>query len=856
MARRIVVAKLGENTQWDATGGIIGTGITVSSNGKTASRAGAATNSTTRSVLPRTARRLFVVARVDNLGTGSAGLWFGLCTANAPNNVSAGAHPEQWALYSGTGVANTASRWNNGVNSVYASSPAFVVGSYLVAAYDLDLGYVWFGWLDTLSSIGVISWLNPGANPLTNTNPDYTNLLTAGTVKPSIKRKFHLLCNPYAGGGAQLSLVTDRETLRYVCPVGFTPYGEFAYIANEGYCSQSSDSPPDRYFAPRIAPDGDPTYTRGISIAQWSGGNTGTPLGNCTLLDPAGDLDSWSQYDLRDMAIQYLMGSPTAALSTFVVYGNAVIEKLEGENEQIKRIVHKDTLAQLDTPWQKNAYPSSVPNVYLEGKPLPVAFGFCTWVPLITADAAQLEYHVHDDEWGGVIELRDQGVAVTAGTGWDYGSRTDAVGVRRLTNPAGKQVASIRGQVTLGADVLAGNGTFTTWTSDNPNGFTVIETSPSLVTQTVAGTARFVRSTAVTLQLATSSGTTLTAGQLYYVTIQCVTWVSGSLLVREQGSGIILCTITKVGTYRFAFVASVTGDIGLRMASNGDLTVDNWFVYPATLVERITSIVPYIVRDRMGLDASMYDSTSLTTLDAAAPYKHGVYDADGKRGIDILRQVMRGYTGDLWVDRLNKIKVGRLTAPTITGGETTFSNIEIFGDIKVRPDLAPGLSDRLAGVPNFGPHTDSEIAGSVISAGSGQLAAQLKERYLAIKTGVGALSGAYETARGRPPVETVLSDATQVQAEATRIVGSLWNVPRVFIEFSAFVDGGNGYLLEPFQTHILNLERIVNQSTVADRYALQNHPVVLVQISSRPMSDLVDFVVWCALPMFLDPIAE
>lgn len=847
MGRRVLLADVGEATQYDST--TLATGCALTNGNKTLTRTAVGSSAgATRTARPRSIGKLFIAWEVL-VNSASAGSVVGLQTQAHTNTTSLGQlgflpSGESWGYSIGNSAGTGMQVSHNGANTAVASN--VTVGQFALMAVDLDNGLIWFGKATALTG-GTVTWWLSG-NPVTGANPNYSNLLTAGaggpigisgtgTLKNSIKRKFYAAAHPVIQNNS-VKIVSDRESLNAICPAGFTPWGEFAYIASEGYVTYPSDTPPNRYYAGRIKDDGDPVYQRKVSLRQWSSGRAGSsPIGSCDMENSDGGLDNWLAYDLRDMPIRWRMGNPTAALSTFTDVGRSTIERLDVSAEDTMRFVSKDVLAQLDQPLQVATYPNGITNTVLEGKPIPLAFGRNQWVPLIVADPSLLEYHLHDDELGRVLELIDQGVVITQTTGWDIGGRTDATGVRRVTNPNGRQAATMEGQVALGADALGGIGTFTTWTGDNPSGWTVTETSPSLVTQGTSNSARFVRSTAVTVR-AQTPGNVLTSGQLYYVTVRCTAWVSGSLDLQDS-AGVQLCRITKVGTYRFSFVAGGTRAFRLDMSANGDLSIDDLFVYAATLVERLPAWLAMILRDRGPMETADYDATSINALDAATTYKLGFWSDRAERVLDVLQDTMQSFTGWMWVDRLQVIKVGRLVSPVVAGGEPTYTDIELYGDITVSPDLASGLSDRLAGIRNYSVHQESEIAGSLYTTAPGRItAAQLKEEWLAIRKGATALHGQYAFAKSAEPLPTLLTDATQVQTEASRMTG-LWAPRRCFYKFAVFIEGGAGYLLEPGQVVVLQ----------SDRFGLNSGlPVVLTDIKSRFLSDLVEIEAWGAAP--------
>lgn len=845
MARRILLGEVGEQPTWTSAG----TGVIVSTNGKSLSRTAADANNSARSVRPRTKGRLFVA--FEAVALGADGFVVGVQTQAHPNTAYPGDNAaipagEAWGLHTGDGTANAFYYYNKSSTDLGAPIAA---GNFALVAVDLDAGTIWLGVATSLT--GGVTWFLSG-DPATGSSPTDNTLITGGTggrlgisttgtLKNAVRRKFYLSGAPISQN-SNLRMVADRESLVAICPAGFTPWGEFAYIGSADYASHPTDSPAARFYTGRIVEDTDPTYERAANVPQWQEpGRASPPIGGFDLDNSDGKLCDWRAYDLRDMPIRWRMGDPLAALSTFAEVGRSVIDDCEESVETLLRITHKDKLALLDRVLNDRTYPSGVPNAQLEGQPVPILFGGPhSWLPLVHVDPTNLEAHVHDDELGGVSALLDQGVAITFGTGYDVGTRTDGTGVRRLTNPNGRQVVVARGQVTLGADALGGVGEFTNWTGDNPDGWTTTETAPSVVTETTADQCRFNRSTASTVRIQTP-GNVVTNGSLYYLEVVCVSYTSGTLVVSIVG-GNTVCTITKAGTYRVGFVATATGALRLDATANPtDLRIDGLYLHPATLVERLPAWLAHLLVDRMGLEAADYDSSGATTMDSAKPYKLGRYIGQQPlRAVDLLRETFDSYTGWFYVDRLDVLKFGYLVVPTTGASVQTFTDVELYGDVLIRPDRAEALSDRVAGQRNYAVHEESEIAGSLYTTGAGRiLAAQLKEQWQAIRRSATPLAAYYVNARTAEPLPTLLTDAAQVQTEATN-VGTLWNVGRVFYRFQAFVEGGAGYLLEPGQVVTLQSDSRPDLVTGV--------PVVLTMIRSRFLTDLVEFEGWGAPP--------
>lgn len=859
MARRVLLAEVGERTLWDQTrfggnnaGGASGQTIYFNSpNLEVAKNAYRFAGmlypdvGNVFSITPRAGGRLLFAVRATTLQDNGA--YIGVCTQafgvdTVPGfNGSGSPDNESWSIHTGGFSAGAGASYHGGVSGGGYTGTSMLTGEYVLVAVDLDQGKIWFGKATDIG--GAPTWFYSG-NPSTDTSPKYTNLLTAGsitdnrsTLLPGTKRAFYIVASAQDPNSI-VHLVTDEPSLRSWLPTGFTPWGELGYFGSEGYTSRETDTPKSRYYDGRIADDADPVYERTVSVAQWStGGSGGAPIGTFDLENPDGGLDALLTYVVRDAPIRWRLGDPAASLSTFTDVGYGVVETIEVADESRLTVVTKDTLAVVDAPLQSTVFPSDVPNAQLVGRAQPVCLGECVFVPLTTYSPANADYVVSDDAVS-VTALRDQGVAISVGTGWNFTTiaKDKGFGIRRQTNPAGKQCAHVVGFATNPAatDALGGIGLFTNWTGDNPNGWTTSEVAPNaIITQTVAGECRFFRNDAVNVPNILTATPPLTVGKAYIYEVTCTNYVSGSINLNLGGAN--RARVDRAGTFRGAFVAA-TGNVWLlaNIVNPTDLRIDNLRIYELSTVDRVNTMVPHVLQRRMSLPASSFDQASLDSLNTAASYALGFYtDQSGYRAYDLLQAIARSFTGGVWVDRLNKIKMGRLVAPTPGASVATFTDIELVGDVLVAYDLAPGLSDRLAGEENYAVHTEGEIAGSIYSSDR-PLVETLKAKYQLIRQTATPLNGMYSHAKKAEPTPTLITDATNLQTEATR-VGGLWSVPRRFFKFAASVDGGTGYLYEPFTVVTLQ----------TDRYGLNaGLPVVLVSIRSRFLSDVVEFIAW------------
>ena len=810
MADRVLVLDIGEDVQFDANAAE--SGVALSNGNRTVARGATAASGFTRTRIARAGGKLYARFRIDAIN-GSRPI-VGVVNANA--------------LVSATTLINDPNGWGYTADGRVMSNGAVIsgphiavgVGGFVGVAVDIAAGKLW------VEVNGV--WVN-GGNPATGANPAATGITGSLFLAASLN---------LANTGA--TLFVDDVDLAATCPAGFVPWGTFGRVASRGLTTAASDTPANIHYEARIAPDGNPIYRRAVSCVLWDrGGVSGAPLGDIELMNTDGVLDTWATMPMRGLTLRARIGIVGSPVSGFTNVATAMIDRAYVASENRLRIVLSDPGKRLDKPAQASLFDGTAPNTALAGAPRPLLLGQCIWVALTQLDPATLEYALADRAFGGVTELRDQGVVITPLTGWDAGARADNVGVRRVTNPAGKQVASARGLVKLGAAFVDGSngGDFTTWAGGVPSGWSEQSSgaAPNDVSQ-VASTARFQSNGAGNASLFRAG---LVNGQLYYVEITVSARTSGRLMLQQFGVGsTVLAYMDRVGTFRFAFVSTASqGTLELRIPAGeaGDITASRVRVTAATVIERLPDWLTELCVTRGGLALSDLDlAGSIATLDATVPWRLNYFTDQAVKIPDLLKRTMDSFLGWSWWDRTGKLKVGRLIDPAAASASFTFTDIELVGPIGVEEDLAPGLSTIVVGQRNYSPHADGEIAGSVLlTADAGRLVAD----YLVRKVGASTLAATYWKAVGAAPMETLLSQAADVQSLAD--YGSLlYAVPRAFYTFSAYLDDLSAYSIEPGT--VVNL-----QTSLTKRFGLTaGKNVLVVSAESRLLSNRVDFIAW------------
>lgn len=196
---------------------------------------------------------------------------------------------------------------------------------------------------------------------------------------------------------------------------------------------------------------------------------------------------------------------------------------------------------------------------------------------------------------------------------------------------------------------------------------------------------------------------------------------------------------------------------------------------PATLEAALTEVFRRIKKASWAADDA-------AAIDVATGYAGvGYYAGDGGTPRQALAALLASYTADWWQDGDGVLRVARLVDPdAVDPGELAFDLdwTELDGDLVVKPDLAPGLSRRMAYQPN------------ALALASGDLITDLEQLPPATRQQLqgefrgqvyagGPLAARYVRAEAAAPIVSRFDRREDAQAEIDRVV-ALYAVPRNF----------------------------------------------------------------------------
>lgn len=493
--------------------------------------------------------------------------------------------------------------------------------------------------------------------------------------------------------------------------------GSTLYVATQSYYTRSSDTPASQYFAPHILETID--FDRSVSSIFWGGRPRGMlNWGALRINNADGAYDSYVGQSLRDKAVTIKRGEDGDAYSTFSTVATLIVDRAEFTNELVMAIYVTDIGAKLERALQQSLYPTTTPDAALRGKPRPITIGKAYQVPAIRPDPfGNGHFDVHDsDKWVGIDQLMQEGGALVEGTAYQRSDRTGVYGFERLNAIEGKQAANVAGAWKLTSTEFSEDfADLTAWTETNGG---VANRDVSIVSN-----AARILNTAGGADLSIHKASNITGGDsiLFFYEFDCTAWTSGYAHFRTSAATAATeALIDGVGRYTGIVRSAVNWAPRFTApdGSNCDLTIDNLRVRKVTLIEGLLDVIKFLTTndsDCQGhgpLTTSDLDTTTISALEAAAPYELAFHAAEPVQIADVLDQVMESFGGWWYINRTGKLTVGRLSLPI---GTPTLSLDEdsIAAGMRVEFDRAQGLSNTILAKRNWLAYSEDELVGSL-----------------------------------------------------------------------------------------------------------------------------------------------
>lgn len=611
-----------------------------------------------------------------------------------------------------------------------------------------------------------------------------------------ISGPFQLVGSPITLGSA-LQLMGDVDLV----PASrmYRPAGVWGRVSNIGWTTPHADSKlRDTYFDGRIDPDNAPRYSLRAAIPLLDRGRPERATGSFSVINVDRELDAWLDWSTRDEVFTIRTGTVAQTYSDFAVAATGLIDLLGSAPSDEGKIVitPRDAAASLDVPYQVNQYPSTAALDALKLTTKPTGVGELHGVPVTMVDAANLLYDLIDDAAYTVSAVYDRGVPLTAGVG--YSLSNDRSGIKRLTNPAGKQVVDMVGAVTdstIYVDSVLGD--FAPWAGSPavPAGWDRGFTGAGASVTNAAPGARFQAPSGGVFASLHIAYLFATQAMNLRIDITVSARTSGTLNIRltDFGSNAIDTQVSAAGTYTF-FVLKTAPMHGLQLFSNfatADFTVTRLRITRVEAMDGLSAWMKHLVTDRGPLPIEQLDVGGIATIAAARPWPLCLYTGQDSsvKVSDILDQTAASIGGGWYVTASGVVSL-MLLAITIKGSERLLTDVELVGELRRDPVTGLGLSDRVACVPFWAPHGDGDIADSVLTTPAGrQRAEEFKRKYLATRKGSTRLADAYVHGTSADPITSLLATATGGQGLAD-VITDFFRVPRGIYVGTAVLDDG------------------------------------------------------------------
>lgn len=609
---------------------------------------------------------------------------------------------------------------------------------------------------------------------------------------------------------------------------------ELVRIATETFVTASTDTPADTTYDGRLSESFDVTAKR--SVRQWTWGRSGgeSKPADIEILNGDGKYDVLLSDGYRDQpAVGKVLerGRPFAEAITICTN---IVDQVVADGENLIRVRQRDKLSKLDVPLQRRLFLPSVSD-NAANTPVPITLGTARNTDPVLYDEENLAYRLNDQPLNSIIVVRDKGDPLLPGEvgsptiegDWLYTDRMD--GFILQESPLGKVTADVSSTGGSGIDptpdVLTGVGdpfvwsaptTLTGW-GDVSYNVTDGSGGQHKVQEPASGGIQLSRALAGDASVTAYAGVLneLTPGQLYRYRISIREFVAGSSSVTlnisagKVGASTRYAQLRGVGAFTGTFLAE-SDDIYLTLSFD---TFDKTVQVNSFSVETITAVDPEsyddpvagitlpdfaeeIIERRALFESAEWSRLSAELVDVAG-YDCGIYQRNEITCRGALDLILDAYAGWYFQDAEGVIRFGQLFDPATDSAETVafFTQDDVIGDIQVELDRAPGLSTSIACRRNWSPYNDSDFVDDFDDVPA-NLRARFRRTFQYVRSSSANLAETYQHARQAAPVETLIDDPEDAQAEIDRVC-ALYTQQRQFVRFTIGVLDGSEFTIEP-----------------------------------------------------------
>jgi hypothetical protein len=204
------------------------------------------------------------------------------------------------------------------------------------------------------------------------------------------------------------------------------------YLSNRGYVTGPSDTPANQVYSDGTI-SGGATITERLSL---DGSGAGMSFGDIEINNTEGRLDSWLSDVWTNRSVKMFVGDMRWARADFRLVFDGFAADLTSNARDVLNLTVRDKLQRLNTSISEATLGGTSANA---DRLLPIVLGEVHNFEPLLVDKATLQYQVHNGATERLIEVRDNGVPVTATADLAAGTFTLAA------SPAGTVTASVQG---------------------------------------------------------------------------------------------------------------------------------------------------------------------------------------------------------------------------------------------------------------------------------------------------------------------------------------------------------------------------------------------------------------------------
>ena len=530
-------------------------------------------------------------------------------------------------------------------------------------------------------------------------------------------------------------------------------------VATEYYYSKASDSIGVKEFAGRIT--GRPTFRAVSGCIIW-GNKTTTSIGDIEVTNVDGGISDWVNFDFRDSLCVLRMVEPGASYANSKIVQRCIIDDVVRDGQSIVvKLRGPETL--LDRAIQTVMFDSATAseNTEVIGNPVPILFGRCKQIEPVLISTQDLAYQMSD-------------VNVTVDTVYSGGSiasspaespddyATNDNGFVMLTQPSARITADGSARHTPEVVISSEFDRDSAWSSGVPVDWSVVS-GPSSFSR--------VQNVGIRLLNLLSSNYPMMdaahdAGYWHSVVGEIADMESGGIVIDFGDSAPYV--VRRKGRFACIGKCGTGGSIQIRTLADSDVTIKflqtHKFDTAGANYDRDDNLIRHMmIRGALKIDgvAGIKD----VNVTSVSGYLMGSYIDDDTTVANVVQKALDSFCGFMYVDALGTIRLGQYARPSGTP-TLTVSRLNMTRYPKRSTDLAPGLSTRVAAGRNWSPYTENELAGITFPNRPPFMA---EYRYIKEGASAGTIDKVYSHALQANPIETIICDEDDAQAEADRI---------------------------------------------------------------------------------------